>query len=107
MKKGGYERVEEIPPIYLSYLGLITALAEKKYRYGATICETAIKREFYYPLFYLNLGKVYAAGSYKLKAIETFNKGLEIDGTYSEITIELNKMGVRRKTISDKDPRIQ
>lgn len=99
IEKGGYENVNEIPPLYLSYLGLITALAEKKYRNGATICEKAIKREFYNPVFYLNLGKVYVAGGYKLKAIDAFNNGLKIDGNHDEIISELKKMGLRRKPV--------
>src|SRR3989304_565808 len=99
IEKGGYERVNEIPPLYLSYLGLITALAEKRYRNGATICEKAIKREFYNPVCYLNLGKVYVAGGYKLKAIDAFYNGLRIDGKYDEIIAELKKMGLRRKPV--------
>ncbi len=99
IEKGGYENVDEIPPMYLSYLGLITALAEKRYRYGATICEKAIKKEFFNPVFYLNLGKVYAAGGYKLKAIDAFNKGLKMDGNHNEIIDELKKMGLRRKPV--------
>lgn len=99
IEKGGYESAGEIPPVHLSYLGLITALAENKFRYGATICEKAIKKDFLNPLFYLNLGKVYAAGGYKLKAIEAFNKGLQIDESYNAIIEELKKMGLRRKPI--------
>ncbi|MCC7203108.1 MAG: hypothetical protein IT393_10675 [Nitrospirae bacterium] len=99
IKTSGYEDADKIPATYLSYLGLATALAEKKYRAGALICENAIKKEFYNPLFYLNLGKVYAAGGYKLKAIEAFNKGLQIDGSYDEIINELKKMGIRRRPI--------
>ncbi len=97
IEKGGYENGAEIPPLYLSYLGLVTALAEKRYRNGTTICEKAIKREFYNPVFYLNLGKVYVAGGYKLKAIDAFNNGLKIDGNHDEIIAELKKMGLRRK----------
>lgn len=99
IEKGGYENANEVPPLYLSYLGLITALAEKKYRNGAAICEKAIKREFYNPVFYLNLGKVYVAGGYKLKAINAFYNGLKIDRTHAEIIAELKKMGVRRRPV--------
>jgi len=99
IEKGGYESVNEIPPLYLSYLGLITALAEKKYRNGATICEKAIKMEFYNPVFYLNLGKVYVAGGYKLKAIDAFYNGLKTDGNHAGIITELKKMGLRRKPV--------
>src|SRR4030065_2851013 len=99
IEKGGYENVDEIPTTYLSYLGLITALAEKKYRNGATICEKAIKREFYNPVFYLNLGRVYVAGGYKLKAIKAFYSGLRIDGNHAGIITELKKMGLRRRPV--------
>ena len=99
IEKGGYKNVDDIPPIYLSYLGLITALAEKRYRDSATICEKAIKKEFYNPVFYLNLGKVYAAGGYKLKAIDAYNKGLKIDGSHNGIIVELKKMGLRRTPV--------
>lgn len=99
IEKGGYENMDEIPPLYLSYLGLITALAEKRYRNGATICEKAIKKEFYNPVFHLNLGKVYVAGGYKNKAIAAFYNGLKIDGEHDEIMAELKKMGLRRKPV--------
>lgn len=99
IKKGGYENLNEIPPLYLSYLGLIMALAEKRYRNGVEICEKAIRKEFYNPLFHLNLGKVYVAGGYKHKAIHTFHKGLRIAGDHDEIMAELRKMGLRRKPV--------
>ncbi len=99
IKKGGYENMDEVPPLYLSYLGLAMALAEKRYRNGATICEKAIKKEFYNPLFHLNLGKVYVAGGYKHKAIRAFHNGLRIDGDHDEIMTEIKKMGLRRKPV--------
>lgn len=99
IKKGGYEGLDNIPPIYLSYLGLATALAEKRYREGAELCEMAIRKEFYNPLYYLNLGKVYSAGGYRFKAINAFYNGLEIDKGHSEILAELKKMGMRRKPV--------
>jgi tetratricopeptide (TPR) repeat protein len=99
IKKGGYDHIEEIPPRILSYLGLALALAEKKIRNGALFCETAIKREFYNPLFYLNLGKVYCAGGYKLRALDAFQNGLRIDGENPEIQAELKKMGIRHRPI--------
>ncbi len=99
IERGGYENVDEIPPLYLSYLGLVMALAEKKYRNGATVCAKAIKKEFYNPVFHLNLGKVYIAGGYKHKAIYAFRNGLKIDGEHDEIMAEIKKMGLRRKPV--------
>lgn len=105
IKKGGYGGADDIPPIYLSYLGLATALAEKRYRDGAELCVKAIKKEFYNPLFFLNLGKVYSAGGYRFKAINAFCNGLKIDKSHSEIMAELKKMGMRRKPVISFLPR--
>ncbi|MBI5043002.1 MAG: hypothetical protein HZC10_04055 [Nitrospirae bacterium] len=99
IKKGGYEGAEEMPPNYLSYLGLAIALAEKRYRDGAELCEKAVKKEFYNPTNYLNLGKIYSVGGYRLKALNAFNDGLRIDRTHKELIEELKKIGVRRRPI--------
>lgn len=105
IERGGYEGVDDIPPNYLSYLGLAIALAEKRYRDGAELCEKAIKKEFYNPLYYLNLGKVYFAGGYRLKAINAFYNGLKIDGSHNEIMAELKRIGIRRKPLISFLPR--
>jgi len=101
IKRTGYQNDndEDIPPRYLSYLGLAMALAEKRFRKGAAVCEKAIKRESHNPILYLNLGKVFAAGGYKRKAIDAFQKGLKIDEANIEIRAEINKIGVRRKPV--------
>lgn len=98
IEKAGYN-IDSMPPEYLSYLGLATALAEKRYRDAAELCEKALKKEFYNPTFYLNLGRVYFAGGHKRKAINTFNSGLKIDKNHRGIIEELNKVGVRRSPI--------
>ena len=98
IEKAGYD-FDNMPPDYLSYLGLATALAEKRYRDGAALCEMAVKKEFYNSAYYLNLGKVYLAGGHKHKAVNSFRTGLKIDKNHKGIIEELNKMGVRRSPI--------
>ncbi|MBI5180687.1 MAG: tetratricopeptide repeat protein [Nitrospirae bacterium] len=98
IEKGGYD-IDNMPPDYLSYLGLATALAEKRYRDAAALCEMAVKKEFYNSVFCLNLGKVYLAGGHNRKAINAFYSGLKIDKNHKGIIEELNKMGVRRSPI--------
>lgn len=98
IEKAGYD-MDNMPPDYLSYFGLAIALGEKRYREGAVLCERALKKEFYNPAYYLNLGKVYFAGGHKQKAINAFYSGLKIDKSHKGIIEELNKMGVRRGPI--------
>lgn len=98
IEKGRYD-MDNMPPDYLSYLGLATALAEKRYRDGAIFCERALKKEFYNPAYYLNLGRVYFAGGHRRKAINVFYNGLKIDKSHKGIIEELNKIGVRRSPI--------
>lgn len=98
IEKGGYD-IDNMPPDYLSYFGLAIALAEKRYRDGAIFCEKALKKEFYNPAYYLNLGRVYLAGGHKRKAINVFYSGLKIDKSHRGIMEELNKMGIRRSPI--------
>ncbi|MBI5198053.1 MAG: hypothetical protein HZA19_05525 [Nitrospirae bacterium] len=105
IKRSGCENDADIPPHYLSYLGLAMALAENRFRNGALFCERAIRKEFFNPAFYLNLGKVYFAGGYKLKAIDAFYNGLKIDGENIEIRAELQKIGVRHKPVISFLPR--
>ena len=104
IEKAGYD-IDNMPPNYLSYLGLATALAEKRYRDAAELCEKALKKEFYNPVFYLNLGRVYLAGGHKRKAVNVFNRGLSIDKNHKGIIEELNKVGVRRNPIVSFLPR--
>lgn len=98
IEKGGYD-MDNMPPEYLSYLGLATALAEKRYRDAATLCESAVKKEFYSPTFYYNLGKVYLAGGHKRKAVHAFYNGLKIDKNHKGIMEELSQIGVRRSPV--------
>ncbi|MEK6656793.1 MAG: hypothetical protein AABY58_05065 [Nitrospirota bacterium] len=104
IEKGRYD-MDNMPPDYLSYLGLATALAEKRYRDGAIFCERALKKEFYNPAYYLNLGRVYFAGGDRRKAINAFYNGLKIDKNNRGIIEELNKIGVRRSQIISFLPR--
>ncbi len=98
IEKAGYD-IDNMPPDYLSYFGLATALAEKRYRDAAVFCERALKKEFYNPTYYLNLGRVYFAGGHRRKAINAFYNGLKIDKSHKGIIEELNKIGVRRSPI--------
>jgi tetratricopeptide (TPR) repeat protein len=102
------EALEAYPtdPFLLSYYGCLVAVIENKAREGISICRDAIDRlnetmtfgiEFFYPVFYLNLGRAYIKGKKKKEAIKALKYGLQYDPDNHDILWEMNKFGVRRK----------
>ena len=95
-------------PFLLSYYGCLLAIVEKKPKEGIKICEDAIKKldnsmpfgaEFFYPAFYLNLGRAYLKGNRKTEALKAFQKGLQNDPESHDILWEMKKMGTRKKPV--------
>jgi len=92
-------------PFLLSYYGCLIAIVENKAREGIKICEEAIKQldtsmpfgtEFFYPVFYLNLGRAYLKGGRKTDAIKAFQQGLKNDPDNSDLQWEMRKLGTRK-----------
>jgi tetratricopeptide (TPR) repeat protein len=93
-------------PFILSYYGCMIAIVDKKYDEGIVTCKEALEalnkkipfgQDFFYPSFYLNLGRAYLAAGRKDEAIDTLNRGLKTDRENSDILWELRKLGVRKK----------
>ncbi len=93
-------------PFLLSYYGCLIAIVENDIREGIRICEESIKSldtsmpfgsEFFYPVFYLNLGRTYLKARKKADAIKVFLEGLRHDPDNKDIKWEMQKLGVRRK----------
>ncbi len=93
-------------PFLLSYYGCLEAVSNKNYRHGIDTCKKAIVilkerlpfgEEFYYPSFYLNLGRAYLAADDKESALEAFAVGLKADPDNSDILWETRRLGMRRK----------
>jgi tetratricopeptide (TPR) repeat protein len=90
----------------LSYKGYLTAMVEGKPDEGVKICKDAIDKlessvpfgsDFFYPLFYLNLGKAYLEANKKRDAVTAFEKGLQNDPENHDLLWELRKLGVRKQ----------
>jgi len=103
-----HEALEHYPddPFILSYYGCLEAVANKNYTLGIETCEMALEslkkgvpfgQEFFYPVFYLNLGRAYLAAGKKEEALSTFNKGIQIDREDKDLAWEIKKLGTRRK----------
>ena len=102
------EALEQYPddPFLLSYYGCLEAVANKNYSLGIDTCQVAIENlrkkipfgeEFFYPVFYLNLGRAYLAAGMRKEALEAFQKGISIDPADKELLWETKKLGVRQK----------
>lgn len=90
----------------LSYDGLLTATVEKRPDDGIKLCTEAVEglensvpfgSDFFYPVFYLNLGKAYLAADRKKDAIDAFEKGLLNDRENHDLLWELRKLGTRKQ----------
>lgn len=95
-------------PFFLSYLGYLTAQVERRKKEGCTLCENAISlmskaisedKEFFYPILYLNLGRVYVLGGKKPEAIQAFQDGLRYDAKNENLLSELGALGTRRPPV--------
>ena len=102
------EALEQHPgdPFLLSYYGCLDAVVNRNYKRGIEACKKAIKalkeklpfgEEFYYPSFYLNLGRAYLAAGKKQVAINAFNRGLKLDGENADLLGEMKKLGIRKR----------
>jgi tetratricopeptide (TPR) repeat protein len=92
-------------PFLLSYYGCLLAIVEKTPSEGIKICRDAIERldkavpfgkEFFYPVFYLNLGRAYLKGKKKQEAVAAFQEGLRNDPENRDLQWEMRKLGMRK-----------
>jgi len=84
---------------YLSYLGLATAHAQRKFSDAEQLCRRAIEAEYHRPEHYFNLGEVYVLAGRKPDAIKSFNQALSWNPSYDAAHDALRKLGVRRPPV--------
>jgi len=76
---------------YVSYLGLALTLGGVRSEEGLKLCLQAIRREFFDPDLYCNLGIVYLRHRQKAQAFEAFQKGLNLNPRHQRIRDELER----------------
>jgi predicted Zn-dependent protease len=86
-------------PFYLSYTGLLAALAEKRFADAETLCREAVGMKHNHAQLYLNLADVYVQAGRNADAIVTLEKGLISAGRDFRIRRALEKLGVRREPV--------
>ena len=84
---------------FVSYLGLAITLSQGKSEEGLKLCEQAVKREFFDPDLYCNLGMVYLRHRMKSPAFEAFQKGLNLRPGHKRILEELERYDHRSEPV--------
>ncbi len=86
-------------PFYLSYTGLLAALAERRYGDAESLCQEALGMRHNHAQLYLNLAEVYQQGGRTQDAIEVLEKGLISAGRDFRIRRALERIGTRRDPV--------
>jgi Flp pilus assembly protein TadD len=97
--------LEPNSPGYLSYLGLATAHAERRYADAEQLCRRAIEREYHRPEHYHNLGEVMLLAGRRREAVLAFNQALSWNPSHEASQDALRKLGIRRPPVIPALPR--
>lgn len=86
-------------PFYISYAGLVAALAEDRIADAELLCQDAIQQKPEEPQFYLNLADVYQRAGRRIEAIKILESGLSSTGRHSRILWALERKRFRRSPV--------
>ena len=86
-------------PFYLSYAGLLVAVAEQRFGNAERLCLEALALMHNHSQLYLNLGEVYQAAGRPRAAIEVLEKGFVSTGRDQRIRRALQNLGRRRQPV--------
>jgi len=86
-------------PFYLSYTGLLAAVAERRFGDAESLCQEALGMKVNHAQLYLNLAEVYRQAGRQHEAIGTLEKGMVSAGRDFRIRRALERIGVRRPPV--------
>ena len=92
-------KAEPQNPFFLSYVGMLCAVAEKRYVAGEKLCREALEIKCNHAQLYLNLAEVYRQAGRHGDAMKTLRKGFISAGRDLRIRRALEKIGGRRPPI--------
>lgn len=90
---------------YLSYLGLATAHADRKFSDAEQLCRRAIESEYHRPEHYHNLGEVFLLANRRGDAVKAFNQALSWNPSFDASMDALRKLGIRKPPVLPMLPR--
>ncbi len=86
-------------PYYMSYLGVVLALSEKKWGEAERLCDSAVRMKRNQAQLYLNLAEVYATAGRRDDAVDALQTGLKYARRDIRLTIAMNKLAERRPPV--------
>jgi Flp pilus assembly protein TadD len=86
-------------PFYLSYTGLLAAVAERRFNDAESLCREALGMRHNHAQLYLNLAEVYVQCGRTPDAIQTLEKGMISAGRDFRIRRALERIGNRRDPV--------
>lgn len=86
-------------PLYVSYLGVLVGLAQKKHEEAAQLCHTALQMNRHLVEGYVNLAQVYLKAGKKADAVEALEVGLQYTKRDVRLVRELRQLGIRRPPV--------
>jgi len=86
-------------PFYLSYTGLLAAMADRRFADAETLCREALNLKCNHAQLYLNLAEVYTQAGRTTDAIDVLEKGMVSAGRDFRIRRALERIGVRRQPV--------
>ena len=86
-------------PFYMSYTGLLAALAEERFADGEALCLEALDLRRNHAQLYLNLAEVYQQSGRKEDALATLEKGLVSSGRDFRLRRAIERIGMRRDPV--------
>jgi Flp pilus assembly protein TadD len=90
-------KTEPQNPFYLSYVGMLSAVAEKRYLAGEKLCREALEIKWNHPQLYLNLAELYHQAGRDGEAMATLRRGFISAGRDIRIRKALEKIGGHRR----------
>src|SRR5262245_47058185 len=73
------KKPQDVPAKLQSHYGLCLAVHQHDIKGALEYCQEALKKEFYQPDLYFNLGKVFLLAKKKASAVQAFYRGLNLD----------------------------
>ncbi|MBI1949871.1 MAG: hypothetical protein HYS34_00720 [Acidobacteria bacterium] len=88
-----------VPMRYLSYYGWCLAMSSDRLHEALTVCEAAVRAQFYDPDLRLNLGRVYLRAGDRGLAFGAFVAGLTLNPGHPQLRSEIRRLGIRRHPV--------
>lgn len=78
-----------------SFLGVCVGICDRRFEEAVALCTSASKQEFFNPVAYLNLARVYLHFGFKTEGRRFLLRGQMIDPANTEISTALGQLGAR------------